>query len=109
MNIEIFNPKDEVKEWLINYTSDKLMELHRQDAAISRALVYFKEEPDSPGEDKICEIELTIYGDSLFIHSKACSFEKAVRDAIQELSLRVDQQLKKHNEPPAELTSTVNV
>jgi hypothetical protein len=35
MNIEIYNPQNEVKEWIIRYTQDKLMELHRLNKGIS--------------------------------------------------------------------------
>lgn len=100
MNIEIFNPKDGVKKWVINYTIDKLRELHRLDKEISKAQVYFKRQPSSPSEDKICEIDLTIYGDSLLLHSEAGSFERAVRDAMQELYQRVDELLKRLNKQP---------
>ncbi|OQP63752.1 hypothetical protein A3860_22695 [Niastella vici] len=71
----------------------------RIDKEIAAARVHFKTRSSAPDEDKICEIELTIYGDSLFINSKATSFEKAVRDAMQELSQRIDEQLKNMKVP----------
>lgn len=109
MNIEFHNPKDVVKEWIIIYIRDKLMELYQRDKEISKAQVYFKEQISSENNNKICEIDLTIYGDSLFIHCKATSYERAARDAIQELTQKIDEQIKKHGEPPDQITSTVEI
>jgi len=108
MNIELDIPKGAVKEWVISYASDKLMELHKRDSEISSAKVCFKL-PTTDNESKICEISLTIYGDSLFVHRKAASFEQAVFDALKDLTLKVDKQISVRNEPPDELTSTVKV
>lgn len=109
MNIEFYNPSGEVKEWIIDYIKDKLMELHHRDKEISRAQVYFKQQTTAENDNKICEIDLTIYGDSLFVHQKATSYEQAARGAITELSEKVDERISKQSEPPDELTSTVDV
>lgn len=109
MNIEFHNPKNDVREWVIGYAKDKLVELHKRDKEISRAQVYFKRKNTAQPDDKVCEIDLTIYGDSLFIHCSANSYEQAVRHAIQELTQKVDEQISKHSEPPDELTSTIDV
>lgn len=69
MNISFHNPK--VQEWVISYTRDKLVDLQQRNKEISAVHVSFRQQ-DGPGcDNNVCEIELTIYGDSLFVHCKA--------------------------------------
>lgn len=109
MNIEFQAPQGQVKEWLINHVRNELMKLYHKDKEISRAAVYFREKANDPFHDRICEIDLAIYGDSVFVHRKADSYEQAAREALAELAQKVDTQMKKQNEPPDEVTSTVKV
>lgn len=108
MNIEFHAPHGEVKEWVINYLKEQLMELHRKDKQVSRAQVYFRDQPGGP-EPKVCEIDLSIYGDSLFVHRNAGSYEQAAREVLAELNRKVDEQIRRQSEPPEEITSTVKV
>lgn len=107
MKIRFHNP--EVQEWVVSYTCDKLLDLHHRNKEITAAQVYFKQQADPNNDNKVCEIDLTIYGDSLFVHCKAGSYELAARDALQKLAQKVEEQISKHNEPPDELAGTVKV
>jgi|SRR6516164_6518773 putative sigma-54 modulation protein len=109
MNIEFFAPQDEVNVWVLDYVKEKLLEFHEKDHEISVAAVHFREERGSSQTKKICEISLTIYGDNIFVHRDADSFEQASQRVIAELSSHVDEQVKRKNEPPDQLTSTVDV
>ena len=109
MNIEFHEPQGKVKVFVTDYLRDRLIALHRKDKEISRAQVYFRVQPDTSPDDKVCEIDLTIYGDSLFVHRSASSFEHAMRETLEELEKKIDEQLSRQNEPPDELTSTVKV
>ncbi|MDP4261379.1 MAG: HPF/RaiA family ribosome-associated protein [Bacteroidota bacterium] len=108
MNIGFHAPQGEVKEWVIDHVRQKLMDLYHQDKGITKAQVYFREQPDDE-RNKICEIELMIYGDPLFVHRKAPSFEQASNEVLAELAEKVDEQIRNQGEPPEEITSTVKV
>ncbi len=109
MTIEIHSPQGQVSQWVIDYVKEKLMEFYHRDREIARAQVYFRQIEDNPLGTDVCEIQLTIYGNSLFIHRTAGSFEMASREAIEELTSRIDDQIGKQKEPPDQATSTVKV
>lgn len=108
MTIEFHAPHGKVKEWVIDYLKNKLVQLHHINAAISRAEVYFKED-NTPGQEKICEIDLTIYGESLFTRRSAGSYEEASREAADALAADIARQTGGDNELPDKVTSTVKV
>ena len=85
------------------------MELHRKDHHISRGEIYFREKPFGAVHNKLCEIELTIFGGTMFIQRRASSFEQAARDAIEALTEKTDERLKLQDIPPDEITSTVEI
>ena len=109
MTIEFHSQPGKVKEWVINYVKDKLIEFHQRNNEISKAEVYFKEHINASQGDKVCEIELMIFGDLFFVHRNAESFERASREAIKALTETVEEQIKKQAEPPDVITSTVEV
>jgi putative sigma-54 modulation protein len=109
MTIEFHSPHGKVKEWIVDYMKSKLIELHHLEPAISRAEVYLKEEPGVSAESKICEIDLTIFGESLFVRRSAGSFEEASREALDSLTADMQSQVGRRNEPPDRITSTVKV
>jgi ribosome-associated translation inhibitor RaiA len=108
MNIEIDIPHNEVKEWLISQVRDKLIELHHMEKSLHRASVHFKLN-DKPGSEKVCEIEVPMFGSSLFIHRAASSFEQASREVLQELSNNIIERHAARNEPPDIITSSVKI
>ena len=105
MNIEFYTPESQVKEWVINYIKEQLMELHNRNKKISRAEVYFRDQ----NVVKICEVELSIYGNSISVQRSADKYENAAREVVKELTAKMEEQAKMRNEPPDEITSTIKV
>lgn len=108
MNIEFDAPHNGVKEWLIEFVRDRLIQLHRIDKSLTRAQVNFKLN-DKPGMEKICEIEIPMFGSSLFIHRAASSFEQAARDVLDEVGFKIKERHDTRNDPPDFVTSSVKV
>ncbi len=110
MTIEFHTPRGKVSETLINHIRNEILELSHFNKKISKAEVLCKEnEAITPGENKVCEIILTVYGDDLFVHTRSGNFEKSANDAIKELKKVVKQQVKKRKEIPDVIISTVKV
>jgi ribosome-associated translation inhibitor RaiA len=107
MNIEINTPPEGVKEWVPDYVKNKLIEIHHQFGNISNFHISFKKHPGHAL--KTCEIELEAYGDSLFISKEAESYEMAMRQALNELLVKIEEWIRMKDEPPEETISTVNV
>jgi hypothetical protein len=105
MNIEFYTPASQVKEWVINYIKEQLIELHNRNKIISRAEVYFRDQ----NAVKICEVELSIYGNSISVQRSADKYENAAREVVKELTAKMEEQAKMRNEPPDEITSTIKV
>lgn len=109
MTIEFFTPQGEVPEHIILFIKEKLMEFYHRDNEIYGAEVILKKKDLSPGNDHICEITLSIYGEVLMIHRSADNYLQAVRNVLDELSVKVDEFLQRQKEPPDQVTSTVKV
>ena len=109
MTIEFFTPHTEVPEHIILFIKEKLMEFYHRDHEIYGAEVVLKNQSISPGNDHVCEITLSIYGEVLMVHRSADSFLQAARDVVDELSLKVDEFLLRQKEPPDQVTTTVRV
>ena len=110
MTIEFHTPHGKVPEKLVSTIRNEVLELLHINKKISRAEVMMREEMNNlQGENDVCEIRLSIYGDNLFVHGQAVSFEKAARIALKELKRLVRQQVKKHKEVPDQKLSTVKV
>lgn len=85
------------------------MHIHRDYSEFSRAEVYFNERINDLIPEKICEVDLAIFGHSIKIKRMADSFDQAAREVIKELHEKLEQHLKTQNEPPDEIVSTVKV
>jgi hypothetical protein len=109
MTIEFHFPQGKIQEPVLDFIKKNLVRFHHMDKEISRAEVYFKEQATEPLTQKICEIDLTIYGDSIFVRRLAGTFEEAARQAIETLSKDVALQIKSQEELPDEVVSTVKV
>ena len=109
MTIEFFTPQGEVPEHMILFIKEKLMQFYHRDNEIYGAEVILKKKDLSPGNDHICEITLSIYGEVLMIHRSADNYLQAVRNVLDELSVKVDEFLQRQKEPPDQITSTVRV
>lgn len=111
MTIEFQAPAGAVNEWVIDDIKKKLAEFHRQDKEIGRAQVYFRKRPIAFDGDFTCAIELTVYGSSIMVERSADSYRQAASDVIDELNIKIQEQLQKlkQNEPPEEIFSSVVV
>lgn len=107
MNIEFHAPVKEIKEWVIDNVRDELMKLHQEHKEISRAEVYFKERMNGLISEKTCEIDLSIFADSIKVRHTANNFDEAAREALIKLNETLDLHLKEKAEPPDEITSTI--
>lgn len=99
MNIEFNTPRDHVKEWIMTYLLNRMMAMQHRYSFISRAQVDLRE---NPGNEKACEIELTIFQDSVFVQRSAGSFEEACLQAVATIEERlkeiISQQKKGQND-----------
>ncbi|MCK9402504.1 MAG: hypothetical protein M0Q26_03810 [Chitinophagaceae bacterium] len=110
MTIEFHTPYGKVSETLINHIRHEILQLSHLTKKISKAEVLCKEnEAITPGENKVCEIILTVSGDDFLVHTRSENFEKSANEAIKELKKFVKQQVKQRKEIPDVITSTVKV
>jgi hypothetical protein len=99
MTLEFNTPLGHVKEWVMTYLMNKLMEFHHRNKEITRAEVHLREQPEG---QKACAIELVILGDSLLVNSLAGSFEEACLRAVTSIEMRIHE--KWENEHPTRRT-----
>jgi hypothetical protein len=110
MTIEFHTPYGKVDEKLINSIRRDVLEFSHINKKISRAEIMLKEDLGIiHGENKVCEIRLSVYNDDLFVRRSTENFEKSSREVIKELKRLVRQQVKNKNEPPDYLLSTVKI
>lgn len=110
MTIEFHTPYGKVSEKLVNSIRNDMLELSHINKKISRAEVILKEEQTVfKGENKVCEIRLSVFGDNLFIRSRTDNFESSAKEAIKDLKRMVRQQAKEQKEVPDQMLSTVKV
>lgn len=109
-DIEFHTPYGKVSEDLIDEVRKGILALSHMNRDISRAEVLMKQdETINAVENKICEIKLTVYGDDLLSHSRTNSFRKSARESVKELEKLVREQVKRKQQPPDEMTSTVKI
>ena len=104
MVIEFHNTAGEVQDWIIGYIRDKLVQLQQCNKEISKAQVYLKSQAGNIDYGKVCEIDLTLKGDSYIVCNKSTSYERAVRDTLVELTEKISGAHHGHKEPPEEPT-----
>jgi ribosome-associated translation inhibitor RaiA len=109
MTIEIYSPRLQVKQEVLARIEKKLTSLSHLSEKISRAEIFLTEDTALVKQNKVCKIRLDIFGDTLFAHKHAESFEKAAAEAIKILKRHLKQKTRQKNEPPDEITSTVKV
>jgi hypothetical protein len=85
------------------------MEFYHRDNEIQGAEVVLRNREIGSGNDHICEITLSIYGEVLMVHRSTDNYLQAARDVLKELSLKVDEFLQRQKELPDQITSTVRV
>lgn len=70
---------------------EKIEQLSKKYAWLIRADVFFKEEKDTYGKGKICEIRLSCPGPRLFASSNKESFEAAVAETMRDLEILLEK------------------
>lgn len=108
MNIEFHEKPGLVKPWIINHLRDELVRLHHVYPELARAQVYFKTS-ETPSEESVCEIDVPVYGASIYIHRAASGFEQVTRDVISELERIINDRNVHKNDPPDSVTSSIEV
>ncbi len=109
MHIEISLPHHTIKPWIADQVKEKLLTLHRLDPEIVEAKVSFHQVSLDQEHEKICEIELIIYGDTIWVCNRSDTYETAAREALEEITRQVDIQIRHRKDPPEQITSTVKV
>lgn len=70
---------------------EKIEQLSEKYDWLIRADVFFKEEKDTYGKGKICEIRLSCPGPRIFASSNEASFEASVAETIQDLGVLLEK------------------
>lgn len=109
MNIEVYTPGQDVKEWLITFVKDAIVDLHNQHNEISRAEIRFKARPNDTEYEKACEISLSIFQNSITVSGLGANFDEAAKKAVADLNAIVTETFKTNAEPPDEIVSTVSI
>jgi ribosome-associated translation inhibitor RaiA len=107
MHIEINTGSHKIDEWIIDDIKNKLIHFNNSDKDINNAIVHLQENENSG--NKICEIELFLFAEPIFVHQEAESFIEACRKAIEEITPLVNEEIKSRNQPTDEIVSTVDV
>lgn len=70
---------------------EKIEQLSNKYTWLIRADIFFKEEKDTYGKGKICEIRLSCPGPRIFASSNEESFEAAVSETIRDLDILLEK------------------
>lgn len=76
---------------------EKIEQLSKKYAWLIRADVFFKEEKDTYGKGKICEIRLSCPGPRLFASSNEESFEAAVAETVRAVEILLEKRKSEMN------------
>ena len=109
MTIELNIPHNGVQEHLIQFVQHTLLDFHHRDKDITRAEVNLRRQAGNADTEYVCEITLTLSGDTIMAHRTAADYTQAARDALNTLSEKVDELVKDQKTPPDMITSTVKV
>jgi len=109
MNIEVYTPTKEVKEWIVSYVKNAIIALHDQHKEISRAEISFKDRNNEERPDKVCEIELSIFQNQITVSGLGNNFDEAAKKAVADLNVLISESFKTNAESPDEIISTVDV
>lgn len=109
MTIEIHSPPLKVSEKTLDFIKKKVTDLSHAGENISRAEIFLIEENVPGTKTEGCKIRLDIFGDTLFVHQTANTFEKAARSAIKILRGMLKKRFEARGLPPDKITTTVKV
>ncbi|TLP81721.1 HPF/RaiA family ribosome-associated protein [Maribacter sp. ACAM166] len=77
------------RKWAEELVDQKLDDLGQKYDWIIGADVFFKEEKDTDGKGKICDIRLSLPGPRIFASSDEESFEASVAETIRDLEVQL--------------------
>ncbi|HET6766427.1 MAG TPA: HPF/RaiA family ribosome-associated protein [Chitinophagaceae bacterium] len=109
MTIEIHSPNLRLNERTLHAIRKKVLNLSHLGEKVSRAEIFLTEDAALAKENKICKIRLSIFGNDLFVSKNADSFGTAATTAIRALKKGLKKKQELRNEPPEEITSTVDI
>jgi putative sigma-54 modulation protein len=109
MIIEVHAPHSEVNESILHPVKEKVLSFSHLIKDIVKAQIVLRDDNSPAGENKICEIKLTLYGDVLFVHRRSASFHESALLAVEELEKAVQEQARRQHGLPDQITSTVKV
>jgi putative sigma-54 modulation protein len=87
VNIQFVQTTQE--KWAEELVNEKLDDLGQKYDWLIRADVFFKEEKDTDGKGKICEIRLSLPGPRIFASSDEDKFEASVAETIRDLEVQL--------------------
>ncbi len=87
VNIQFVQTTQE--KWAEELVNEKLDDLGQKYDWLIRADVFFKEEKDTDGKGKICDIRLSLPGPRIFASSDEDSFEASVAETIRDLEVQL--------------------
>jgi ribosome-associated translation inhibitor RaiA len=109
MKIEFNLMHVEVSGHIIDFVRDKLMEFHRENAEVANAEVSFRQIPWELKNNYVCQIVITLFGETLLVQRTTSSYLQSARDVLKEIAIRIEELLKRINEPPEKVITTVEV
>tara|TARA_R110000868_G_scaffold157599_1_gene384972 strand:- start:8114 stop:8413 length:300 start_codon:yes stop_codon:yes gene_type:complete len=74
-----------------NLVLEKLDQLYKHFDWIIRAKVFFKEEKDTKGKGKLCDINMSCPGPQIFATSNKETLEAAVAETIRDLTVQLNK------------------
>lgn len=92
INIQFVNL--DFSDTIAEHATKKLNKLAEKYEWLINADVFFKEENNDPGKDKVCNIKLSLPGPQVFATSNEKNYEAALKETISDLEI----QLKKRKE-----------
>lgn len=107
--IDVHAPNSEVHESMLKQLKERVLSFTHNMKDIVKAHVFLREDNPSSPENRVCEIKLTLFGDVLFVHRRAASFELAAQQAVSDLEKQVAEQIKQQHDLPDDINSSVRV
>lgn len=109
MTIEIHSPYLRVEESLLLDMEKEMMLLCNLNKQISRAEISLREEAGITEDNKICEVRLTIFSDTLYSRRGADTFHAAAQAVMEDLRLKVIRQYLHRNDLRDDIVTTVAI
>src|SRR5512138_3651766 len=99
MTIEVYAPNVQVSEKLIRSVEKRLLALSHLGEQIGRAEVYFTRDRESGDGAESCKIRLDIFADTIFVHKRGDSFERAANTALRALKRMLTKKTGQRSQP----------